>query len=197
MPTPPGTVGSITCCDENKRDIERLGEQVTALDRQVEENEREIDSFEKELLDDQRRMSELETLIKAQFAELARLEANYKKLLEKLQSLNDQIGQLGSEETQVGAGEILEELLAEIKDNGLKIGGWKLVQERDCDHLLLKDLVRGGWYKFAKTYEAHIVQGIKDPGPSNGKKMNPLAILGIKPCGKVQGVQKTYITSLY
>ena len=79
----------------------------------------------------------------------------------------------------------------------MKIGGWKLMQEKECDHLQIKDLVRGGWYKLGKTYEAHIVQGIKDPGPSNGNKLNPLAMLGIKPNGKVQGCQKTYITSLY
>ena len=42
-----------------------------------------------------------------------------------------------------------------------------------------------------------MVQGIKDPGPSNGKRLNPLAALGIAPIGTVNGVQKTFVTALY
>lgn len=52
----------------------------------------------------------------------------------------------------------------------------------------MRDLKRKGFYKFAKTQEAHVIQGIKDPGPSNGKELNPLAALGIQPVGQVKGV---------
>ncbi len=48
-----------------------------------------------------------------------------------------------------------------------------------------------------KTQEPRVVQGIKDPGPSNGKRLNPLAALGISPVGTVKGVQKTFVTALY
>ena len=92
---------------------------------------------------------------------------------------------------------MLDELITEIKNKGLRIGDWQLLQSPECDHLLIADVVRGGWYKFGKTYEPHIIQGVKDPGPSNGKKLNPLAVLGISPCGKVEGSQKTFVTSLF
>ena len=82
---------------------------------------------------------------------------------------------------------MIEDLLQQIKQEGLRFGNWKLKQETMSDNLVLFDLKRGGWYKFAKTIEAHVVQGIKDQGPNNGKSINPLALLGLAPNGKVQG----------
>lgn len=52
---------------------------------------------------------------------------------------------------------MIEDLLQQIKQEGLRFGNWKLKQETMSDNLVLFDLKRGGWYKFAKTIEAHVV----------------------------------------
>ena len=65
------------------------------------------------------------------------------------------------------------------------------------DSLILADLSNYGMYKFTKTSQVHVVQGVQDPGPSNGESLNPLAVLGYPPTGKTRGVSKTIVTKLY
>ena len=115
------------------------------------------------------------------------MEDNYRNLRDDIENVDQQIGSVGDQEVGIGAEFFIEELIQEIKQNGLKIGDWMIKQENISDHLLLYDLKRGGWYKFAKTMEAHVIQGIKDLGPNNGKSINPLALLGLAPNGKVRG----------
>ena len=142
-------------------------------------------------------MKEYETTIENQFRQLARLRDNYDNLADDIAGVDEQIGSVGDQDLEIDADFMIEDLLQQIKQEGLRFGNWKLKQEMMSDNLVLFDLKRGGWYKFAKTMEAHVIQGIKDQGPNNGKSINPLALLGLSPNGKVSGVQKTYVTSLY
>lgn len=58
---------------------------------------------------------------------------------------------MGQEDVALGSEEIIEELLDEIKDKGIKIGKWRIKDDRDCGHLYLGDEQTGGWYKLEKT----------------------------------------------
>jgi len=64
----------------------------------------------------------------------------------------------------------------------------------DYNQLFFIDTKEVGYYKFMKTKDAHVVKGMPDPGPSNGKAINPLALLGVCPAGKVSRTQKTFVT---
>ena len=83
----------------------------------------------------------------------------------------------------MGSEEAIQELVDEIMQNGIKIGRWKLMYDLDYNDLFFIDLKERGYYKFSKTKAAHVIQGIDDPGPSNGKSINPLALLGAVPAG--------------
>ena len=81
----------------------------------------------------------------------------------------------------MGSEEAIQELVDEIMQNGIKIGRWKFMYDLDYNDLFFIDLKERGYYKFSKTKAAHVIQGIDDPGPSNGKSINPLALLGAVP----------------
>jgi hypothetical protein len=59
------------------------------------------------------------------------------------------------------------------------------------------DLQKKGFYKFSKTIEPHVIVGKNDPGPDNGKSLDPMALLGIAPTGYIKAVSKSFVTSLY
>ena len=91
---------------------------------------------------------------------LARLRDNYENLAEDVENLDQEIGNVGDQDTAVGAEFFIEELIQEIRQKGLRVGNWFLKEDNLNDHFILYDSKRGGWYKFHKTVDAHVIQGI-------------------------------------
>jgi hypothetical protein len=86
-----------------------------------------------------------------QIRTLERLNLNYERLRLEVNALDKDIAEIGSEDNAIGAEFVIDELVQTIKENGLRIGKWKMVEDPEYDNLYIYDTKELGWYKFIKS----------------------------------------------